>query len=43
MIHQAQNGAWRRDYRYEEASLIEPEKFSNRLSARSSIRTAASR
>jgi RHS repeat-associated protein len=33
MIHQAQNGAWRRDYRYEEGSLVEPGKFSNRLSA----------
>ena len=33
MIHQAQNGAWRRDYCYEEHSLIEPGKFSNRLSA----------
>ena len=33
MIHQAQNGAWTRDYRYEENSLIEPGKFSNRLSA----------
>ena len=33
MIHQAQNGAWQRDYRYEENSLIEPGKFSNRLSA----------
>ena len=33
MIHQAQNGAWRRDYRYEEDSLVEPGKFSNRLSA----------
>ncbi|MFH0340690.1 MAG: toxin TcdB middle/C-terminal domain-containing protein, partial [Chromatiales bacterium] len=33
MIHQAENGAWQRDYRYEEMSLIEPAKFSNRLSA----------
>lgn len=33
MIHQAQNGAWQRDYRYEENSLLEPGKFSNRLSA----------
>jgi hypothetical protein len=33
MIYQAQNGAWRRDYCYEEHSLIEPGKFSNRLSA----------
>jgi RHS repeat-associated protein len=33
MIHQAQNGAWRRDYRYEEASLVELGQFSNRLSA----------
>ncbi|MGH8546431.1 MAG: RHS repeat-associated core domain-containing protein, partial [Gammaproteobacteria bacterium] len=32
MIHQAQNGAWGRDYRYEEHSLVEPGKFSNRLS-----------
>jgi RHS repeat-associated protein len=33
MIHQAQNGDWRRDYRYDESSLVEPGKFSNRLSA----------
>ncbi len=33
VTHQAENGAWRRDYRYEEASLVEPGKFSNRLSA----------
>ena len=32
MIHQAQNAAWQRDYRYDEGSLIEPGKFSNRLS-----------
>ncbi|SFU39136.1 SpvB/TcaC N-terminal domain-containing protein [Nitrosospira multiformis] len=32
MIHQAGNGAWQRDYRYEANSLIEPGKFSNRLS-----------
>jgi hypothetical protein len=31
IIHQAQNGAWQRDFRYEETSLIEPDKFSNRL------------
>ena len=33
MIHQAQSGAWQRDYCYEENSLIEPGKCSNRLSA----------
>ena len=32
LIHQARNGAWTRDYRYEEHSLIEPGKVSNRLS-----------
>ena len=31
LIHQAQNGAWGRDYSYTEASQIEPGKFSNRL------------
>ncbi len=33
LIHQAANGgSWTRDYAYEEASLIEPQKQSNRLS-----------
>ncbi len=33
MIHQAANGgSWTRDYAYDEASLIEPQKQSNRLS-----------
>jgi len=32
LIHQAANGNWTRSYAYEEASLIEPEKQSNRLS-----------
>lgn len=32
MIHQAHNGSWQRDYRYEEHSLLEPAKVSNRLS-----------
>jgi RHS repeat-associated protein len=31
-IHKAENGNWQRDYGYQEASLIEPGKFSNRLS-----------
>ncbi len=33
MIHQAENGAWQRNYRYQETSLVEPGTFSNRLSA----------
>ncbi|MGH8646446.1 MAG: RHS repeat-associated core domain-containing protein [Gammaproteobacteria bacterium] len=32
LIHQAANGAWTRGYEYEEPSLIEPAKKSNRLS-----------
>ena len=32
LIHQAANGNWTRDYAYNEASLIEPGKHSNRLS-----------
>ncbi len=32
LIHQAANGNWTRSYAYEEASLIEPGKHSNRLS-----------
>src|SRR5262249_15607088 len=32
LIHQARNGAWQRDYRYQKTSLAEPGKFSNRLS-----------
>jgi RHS repeat-associated protein len=32
MIHQAENGAWQRDYRYERGSFIEPGQFSNQLS-----------
>lgn len=32
LIHQATNGNWTRNYAYEEASLIEPGKQSNRLS-----------
>jgi RHS repeat-associated protein len=31
--HQAKNGAWVRDYRYEENSLLEPDNQSNRLSS----------
>ena len=33
MIHQASNGNWTRAYSYHEASRIEPDKFSNRLSS----------
>jgi RHS repeat-associated protein len=33
MIHQADNGAWQRNYHYEETSLVEPGKSSNRLSS----------
>jgi RHS repeat-associated protein len=33
MIHVAANGNWTRSYEYHEASLIEPQKVSNRLSA----------
>ena len=32
MLHQAVNGNWTREYAYEEASLLEPSKPSNRLS-----------
>jgi RHS repeat-associated protein len=32
LLHQAQNGAWTRDYAYNESSLIEPGKVNNRLS-----------
>ena len=35
MIHQAQNGNWTRGYTYDELSLIEPGKVSNRLSSTS--------
>ncbi len=35
LIHQAQNGAWTRKYQYNEASLVEPAKKSNRLSGTS--------
>jgi RHS repeat-associated protein len=35
MVHQAANGAWTRRYDYQEASLIEPTKQSNRLSSTS--------
>ena len=33
LIHQAQNGNWTRDYTYNETSLLEPAKKSNRLSS----------
>jgi RHS repeat-associated protein len=33
LIHQAANGSWNRSYAYNEASLIEPGKQSNRLSS----------
>ena len=33
LIHQAANGNWTRAYAYNEASLIEPGKQSNRLSS----------
>ncbi len=33
LIHQAVNGAWTRDYSYEESSLLEPTRTNNRLSA----------
>jgi len=33
MSHQAHNGAWQREYRYREQSLLEPAAFSNRLTA----------
>ena len=33
LIHQAANGNWTRSYAYQEASLIEPSKQSNRLSS----------
>jgi RHS repeat-associated protein len=33
LIHQAANGSWTRSYAYNEASLIEPTKQSNRLSS----------
>ena len=33
LLHQADNGNWRRSYSYAEASLIEPQKASNRLSS----------
>jgi RHS repeat-associated protein len=33
LIHQAANGSWARSYAYNEASLLEPDKKSNRLSS----------
>ncbi|HEX5684813.1 MAG TPA: RHS repeat-associated core domain-containing protein, partial [Ideonella sp.] len=33
LVHQAANGNWTRGYSYDEASLIEPSKLSNRLSS----------
>jgi len=33
LIHQAQNGNWTRGYTYNETSLLEPAKKSNRLSS----------
>ena len=35
MVHQAMSGTWTRHYAYDEASLIEPDKVSNRLSSTS--------
>jgi RHS repeat-associated protein len=33
LVHRAENGNWTRNYSYQEASLIEPGKLSNRLSS----------